>query len=222
MHWWLQVSKCRVIDRWLCLAIGRLNDSMSGWLSFLLDWHYSLPFHLTGCMYPDQIYNLYSDLAFSSPQPKACGNKSILQEEQSAGLQSLGLNDTYKTGPANAGKERGFSPRRWITITHLIWTKPNAMKRMGSMYVLNCALFYSFIKEWTTNPRNLCKYHSNLELRYNIRALTCLWIISTLNRILIFKYIQIYWKYREVDIFRNALWEWLLWLVDLFSGLWVM
>ncbi len=60
-------------------------------------------------MYPDQIYNLYSDLAFSSPQPKARGNKSILQEEQSAGLQSLGLNDTYKTGPANAGKERGFS-----------------------------------------------------------------------------------------------------------------
>ncbi len=47
-------------------------------------------------MYPDQIYNLYSDLAFSSPQPKVRGNKSILQEEQSAGLQSLGLNDTYK------------------------------------------------------------------------------------------------------------------------------
>ncbi len=38
--------------------------------------------------------------------------------------------------------------------------------------------------------------------------------------------IQIYpniLKYREVDIFRNALWESdLLWLVDLFSGLWVM
>lgn len=138
--------KCRVIDGWLCLAIDRLTDSMSFRLSFLLDWHYSLPFHLTGCMYLDQICNLYSDLAFSSPQPKVRGNKSILQEEQSAGLQSLGLNDTYKTGPANAGKQRGLSihllRRPWTEEMnlHLIWTKPKVMKRIESMYVLNCAL----------------------------------------------------------------------------------
>lgn len=140
--------KCRVIDGWLCLAIDRLTDSMSGRLSFLLDWHYSLPFHLTGCMYLDQICNLYSDLAFSSPQPKVCGNKSILQEEQ-----STGLNDTYKTGPDSAGKERGFSihllRRPWteeMNRYNSIWFEPKVMKIIGSMYVLNGALLLFFYK----------------------------------------------------------------------------
>lgn len=91
----------------------------------------------------DQIYNLYSDLAFSSPQPKVHGNKSILQEEQSAGLQNLGLNDTYKTGPA--GKERGFSIHllrrpwteeinRYNTTSDLNQTKCNEKNRNQCMH----------------------------------------------------------------------------------------
>lgn len=100
-----------VIDglwQWLCLATGQLTDSMSGRLSFLLDWHYSVTFHLTSCMYLDQICNLYSNLAFSSPQPKAHGNKSILQcnRNRVQALQTLGLNGTYKAGLLNAEKEQ--------------------------------------------------------------------------------------------------------------------
>jgi len=58
-------------------------------------------------MYLDQICNLYSNLAFSSLQPKAHSNKSILQSNRNRvqALQTF-LNDTYKAGLLNAEKEQ--------------------------------------------------------------------------------------------------------------------